>query len=62
MEYHPNPPFGGGSPKREAPELVNALKELLSGGTETHRETPPAAQQRGTKKCNKRGLAGCHNH
>jgi cyclohexyl-isocyanide hydratase len=46
MEYDPAPPFDGGSPKREAPELVNALKKRLSGIAETRREVAERAAAR----------------
>lgn len=46
MEYDPAPPFDGGSPKREAPELVDALKEQLSGFKETRIEVAERAAAR----------------
>lgn len=50
MEYDPAPPFDGGSPKREAPELVDALKERLSGFEEARIEIAERAAARLQKR------------
>lgn len=46
MEYDPAPPFDGGSPKRESPELVDALKERLAGIAEARKEIAERAAAR----------------
>jgi cyclohexyl-isocyanide hydratase len=46
MEYDPAPPFDGGSPKRESPELVQALKDQLAGIAEARVEVAERAAAR----------------
>jgi cyclohexyl-isocyanide hydratase len=46
LEYDPAPPFDGGSPERESPELVKALTARLSGIEEARIEIAQRAAER----------------
>ncbi|NNC72052.1 MAG: DJ-1/PfpI family protein [Sphingomonadaceae bacterium] len=46
IEYDPNPPFDGGHPDRESPEIVDALKARLAGIEEARWEVAEKAAAR----------------